>query len=334
MFLYLGWATVSLGWTSAVQNGFQNVLVIATFLALLLLAEATAAQAPYFSASIEKWINWGTALACVLYGVSLILDQLGTNVLFGARSFGLFAVLGVALQLASWRYRSVRGLIYALAITLLIGMSLSRLALGIAIVLFPLSQIPTRGMGRIFKTATVVLLVGIASYAAFLYVEPLRERFLSGDVSLKIGDVGINVSGRLNFWSVTMDSIMEAPLLGQGAGSTEALIESTFQGIRHPHSDYLRIAHDYGALGLSLWLIAIGSLLKPLWQAWRRADSQESKRAHCYLAALLALSAFCLQMTMENAMVYIFVAAPLGVLVGTALGINRYELAAQRSQRA
>jgi len=298
-------------------------MVIGTFSVLMLLAASTAAASPAFGYLIERHLNRAILFASGLYLLTLVLDGLGTNQLIGARSFGLFALFGVALHLSKWRYGNYLGLVWATVITLVIGASLSRLALGIAIVLFPISQLPCRGFIRIVKAFAILIAVGACFYVAVLYVQPLQERFLSGDVSLRIGSVGINVSGRLAFWRATLDSLSEAPVFGKGAGSTEALIEAMFVEIRHPHSDYLRIAHDYGVFGLALWIISVGSLLARLWTAWRIADKNKASSARLHLVAFLALIGFSLQMTMENALVYVFVAAPLGLLVGASLGLDR-----------
>ena len=90
-------------------------------------------------------------MATLLYGCSVLWCGPGTNDLIGARSFGLFALLGVAHCLSQWRYGRFSGLLWGASLTFLIGVSQSRLALGIAIAMFPMSQIPTRRMSRLFK---------------------------------------------------------------------------------------------------------------------------------------------------------------------------------------
>jgi O-antigen ligase len=321
--LFVFWAIVSLSWTSALGNGLQNVLVIATFLVLIWLAEAGAAAVPGFAAGLYARVNQGAFLAAALYSVTLLIYGSGNNDVLGARSFGLFMIFGVAYHLAAWRYGSRSSLLWAIGFTVLIGASLSRLALGIAVLLFPLSQLPTRNLLRTIRLVIVAALVLALSYGAFVYFDVLRDRFLIGDVSVKIGSVGINVSGRTAFWRVTYESMLDAPIAGKGAGANEGLIENVFLDIRHPHSDYMRIAHDYGIIGAVLWAIAMITLVRSTWRAWRSSDRQRSRYAQMYLATFLSLCAFILEMTMENAMVYIFVLAPLAVMVGISLGTDR-----------
>jgi O-antigen ligase len=321
------WAATSLAWAPVVRNGIQNVLAIGTIIVMLLLAEAATSSEPSFAFGIEKQLKYGLFLAVMIYAGSVLWSGAGTSDVIAARSFGLFAVFGVAHYLAKWRYKSRSGLLFAIAITVLIGISQSRLALGIAVVLFPLSQFPSRNPLRVLRMLLVSGVIVACSYGAFMYFDSLRERFLSGDLSLRIGSIAINGSGRTAFWKVTLESYEDSPLVGKGAGSAEALIDSFFVDINHPHNDYLRIAHDYGAIGLAIWSVGVLSLLVKLWRSWRWAEGVDRNMARLQLTALLALVGFALEMTMENAMVYIFVGAPLGLIVGSALGVRRAAIA-------
>jgi len=57
-----------------------------------------------------------------------------------------------------------------------------------------------------------------------------------------------------------------------------------------------------------------------VWKAWLVADRRNTAEAHPHLAALLALIALAGAMVTDNVVVYIFLMAPLGVLVGSSLG--------------
>jgi O-antigen ligase len=317
------WAATSLLWTTDLWDGIQNIMVIGTLLLMMALAEAAASARPSFALWLEKQFLRSILVASLLYLASVIWSGAGTNDLISARSFGLYADFGVAACVSKWRHGSRRYLLAAAALTVLIGVSESRLALGIALALFPLSQLPTKNMLRAAKMAAMIAFTAACAYGAITYFDSLYERFFSGDVSLKIGSVAINGSGRTAFWKVTIDSFQESPVIGKGAGSAEALIEAFFVDINHPHSDYLRIAHDYGIIGASLWAFGFIAMLISLWRSWRRAEALDADTARLQTTALMALAAFAMQMTVENALVYVFVAASLGLLVGSALGIYR-----------
>lgn len=124
----------------------------------------------------------------------------------------------------------------------------------------------------------------------------------------------------MNMWETTLDSYRTAPWFGKGAGSVEELIERHYPGLGHPHNDYLRILHDAGLVGFLLW---VGGFLALIWKTWRgwlvAAPGDPAGRVH--LAAGLALVAVALGMLTDNVIVYIFVMAPVAVVVGTSLGL-------------
>jgi O-antigen ligase len=255
-----------------------------------------------------------------LYVLGLVMTGFGADPIVGGRVFALFALLGLAYLLATWRYGAKRALLWAIVITVLIGFSLSRMAFVAALALFPLAQRPSKGVREVARVAIGLVLVAAIGYSAITYVEPLHDRFFSGDMSLEIGGVSFNASGRTAFWKAIFASYMESWLIGKGAGSSEMLIQTSFVDIDHPHNDYLRILHDYGLVGLVLWLSAMCVLLWRVGRAWIRADRLNCSEAPLHLCAFLVLVAVSLMMTSDNAMVYIYIMGPAGALVGTSLG--------------
>jgi O-antigen ligase len=314
------WGLLSLTWYAPTLDGAQNLVVLLTFLGLLLLASGKS----HFDYRLQ-WRAWHvlarvTWIAVGLYGVSLSLGGVGSRILIEPRSFALFALFGAAWSLATWRYDSHRGLWQAIIITLVIGASLSRLALGIALALFPLSQASLGNVSGWLRTIlSVVLLVG-SSYLAITHIAPLHDRFFEGDTRLQVGGAAINVTGREVLWRITLDSWRESPWVGKGAGSAEQVVKRVSPENEHPHNDYLRVLHDYGVVGLGLWLLTIANLMWATLRAWLTAAHKGSAEARPHLAAFLSLVAFTAGMVTDNVMVYVFVVAPLGVLVGASIG--------------
>jgi O-antigen ligase len=328
LLVFGSFAGISLAWSTAPLFGFQNIVALGTFLVLLRISEAATTLDGSFGIWIDRAMRYSALLAAAIYSGSLVWFGPGTSQILGARSFGVFALFGVANLLAKWRYGRHRAMWAAIALTLLIGASQSRLALAIAVILFPLAQLPGASRMRILKMCSVMIAVCLTSYEGLLYFDSLRNRFLTGDMSLKLGNWAINVSGRLAFWRVITESFKESPIFGKGAGSAQAAIDVAFIGIQHPHNDYLRILHDYGLLGIVLWLLAIGTLVLSLWRHWRLADRLAIPQARLYLSGLLSLVAFALEMTADNVLVYAFVVAPLGLILGSALGLRPIRRAA------
>jgi O-antigen ligase len=266
-----------------------------------------------------------------LYAIGLVIAVFGAEPIVSGRAFALFALIGLAYLLSAWRYGAKRALLWAVVITVFIGFSLSRMAFVAALALFPLAQRPSKGARELARVAIWLVLVATVGYTAISYAEPLHDRFFSGDMSLEIGGVRFNASGRTVFWKATVNSYMESWLFGKGAGSSEVLVQTSFVDIDHPHNDYLRILHDYGLVGLVLWLSGMGALLWHVGRAWIRADRLNFSEAPLHLSAFLVLVAVSLVMTSDNPIVYIYIMGPAGALVGTSLGAKMARRAARPS---
>jgi O-antigen ligase len=241
----------------------------------------------------------------------------------GARSFALFAIIGVAWYLAAWRYRQAGSIWWAGFTIVTIALSFSRTALVIAIVLFPLSQISLTSFKGFMRMTLTILLIVTVSFLAFTFVEPIRTRFTAVGDNATVGGVKINTSGRSAAWPVAYASAMESPWIGKGPGSVGMILAKRVgPAFAHPHNDYLRILHDFGFIGLTFWLLGYWQLIIKTWQNWQWADKNDQENAYIHLAAFLSLVAVALAMISDNVVVYIFAMAPLGILVGASLGIT------------
>ena len=132
----------------------------------------------------------------------------------------------------------------------------------------------------------------------------------------------------------TWQSAVESPWIGKGAGSASAYLADLYDGdIAHPHNDYLRILHDYGVVGLVLFLYGLARVGRLFWRNW--AQPRELLQRRLSLAAALALTAIAMMMVTDNTLVYVFVMGPLGILLGTALGVRGLpdRIAAERGVR-
>ena len=320
---YLLWGCVSLAWSPAIVSGVQNLAVISAFWGALLLCARESGRSREFRNKVQRAFTRATTLATFLYCLGLVMVRFGFTPILSARGFALFALLGMACFLGAWRYDSKLALLWAVLLTALIGFSLSRMAFAVALALYPLAQRPSRGLREVARIIVWVSLVVTVGYFSITYAEPLHMRFFSGDMSLDLGGIRLNASGRTGFWRAMVNSYMESWLLGKGAGSSEALMQRSFVDIGHPHNDYLRILHDYGLVGLVLWLSAMGMLFWHVVRAWLRADKLNSSEAALHLSAFLILVVVSLTMTSDNTLIYIFMMAPAGALVGMSLGARR-----------
>ena len=92
------------------------------------------------------------------------------------------------------------------------------------------------------------------------------------------------------------------------------------QNLPHPHNDYIRFLYDFGIFGLGWFLIFVATALVALWVRLRQAVRNESQLGiSLTLTGLQSLLGVLISMLTDNSGNYIFVMAPLGILIGAAL---------------
>jgi O-antigen ligase len=315
------WSCTTFLWHAPSVPGVQNVLVLSAFVGFALLVSYESYRSAQFAELVWTTIVRAVWLAATLYVVSLLSSGLGFGAFLSSRAFALVALLGVACYLGIWRHRRPRGLWQASFLTLLIGVSLSRTALFVALMLFPLSQLSLKYPRRLVRVVLMTGFIAILTYLAITFIPPLNERFFAGDRAYEVGQVTVNTSGRTWMWSTIWDSYLSSPLTGLGAGSAEeVLFQANPEAAQHPHNDYLRLLHDYGLLGLVLWCLGFFCLLWVIGRSWVMASRRADPEASLHLAALLSLTGVAFAMSTDNTMIYLGVMVPFGALIGASLG--------------
>jgi O-antigen ligase len=314
----------SMLWYPPEMKGLQVLAVGAGFLGFVLVTARHVEESPGFAASIHRALDVGTAFAAAVYAASVVVHGMGTDKFIIARSLALFALLGVARQLARWQAGERGGLLLAALFVGVIFLSLSRTALVAALALFPIAAL-IRGDRRSWVTTVLLgaLAAGALGAAVFLS-ETMYERFFGFDATLAVGGVNINASGRSDMWAFLLERAWESPIFGHGIGSSSTLVDQYFAPtLGHPHNDFLRFLYDLGLVGLALWLAFLGVTALSLWSHARRRARAGDATAPYFLAPLLALLAVAASMITDNTAGYTFVMAPLAILIGCALGLTR-----------
>jgi O-antigen ligase len=313
-----GFATWAL--VSAIQQhteaGAQNVLVYLSFVAVMALAAVWAsARSPV---ALLRWVRAASVVSAVLYLTAVALTGPGNSIFYQARVYGATVWIGMvaAVTLAG---RSRLG--YGIPLLLLVSclLSLSRTATIVCALLFLALAAKNNRRGTVRRFILLAAAVVYGGLLLFERFQPLRDRFTDND-NQQIGGLLIGTSGRAQLWTITWDSIKEAPWVGHGLGSADRLISGIFgqDYIGHPHNDYLRIWHDLGIVGLVLWLSAMLVLGFGAYRRWRSATQEADRAAH--LAAMLAVLGLSLFAVTGNLLTYIFVQVPVAVITGTSLG--------------
>jgi O-antigen ligase len=341
-------ALFSAAWAPPEMEGIQNGLVYALFGIGVLLGGALSTYEPQRTRAVVArgmtWIFWVTlgivALQLARYGLPVVVAAYKNSGWYVTpRSIALVLLLSLAWHLSRWYDGSVRAAAMCLALLAGQAATLSRLATATGVVLLWVMvflQVRFRP-GRMLANLPLLAGIAIAAVAVALYSEPVRRRMFEGDTSIQVGGIKVNASGRMELWTIVVASARERPVLGHGLGSAQGLLGTQFSGdIAHPHNDYLRLWHDVGALGLGLLLLAWAHWLLALLRTWYRSERGRGPPATDSLAALLALLGLMATMLADNAIVYPFVMAPLGILVGTGLGpsLERRRQPTARSRRA
>jgi O-antigen ligase len=201
---------------------------------------------------------------------------------------------------------------------LAVGLSLSRAATAIALILMMTFAVRGRRGYALVKSLLLggSILTGVM--LAYTYWQPFRDRFEKSD-GFEIGGVTLGSSGRSNLWAAVFAHWQQSPWFGFGAGSSETYVLQRFVTIAHPHNDYLRLLHDFGIIGLTLWVLAIVGLLTGAHQRYKASTGADQA---IHLAAILGLVQLLLFMIANNPIVSGFQMLGLAAIIGVSIARN------------
>ncbi|MDB5295180.1 MAG: O-antigen polymerase [Phycisphaerales bacterium] len=319
------------------RSGVEWIQLLAVTAALpgfLLLTAREAAARPGFGDAVLRALDFAAVTAAVGYTLTVLALGPGGDAEFGgrpvflARPFALFAIVAVARQLGRYHAGDRGGMVVAAWLAALVFLSESRLGMVAVLAMFPASYALVGGR-RNRVTAAVMVAAGAAGMTLLLTLsDAMYQRFFGYDASLEVGGVAINASGRTAAWTALLADIRTQIQLwfGSGAGAGSAFVTAHFANLPHPHNDYIRYLYDFGLFGL-LWFLAFGlAAVAMLWRRLRAAcraaasgDPAARAAVGLPLGTLLAVAGVAASMVTDNPANYIYVMAPLGVLLGAAL---------------
>ncbi|MEV6742077.1 O-antigen ligase family protein [Streptomyces sp. NPDC051104] len=295
-------------------EGAQNTLVYLSFVAVMAIAASwTSAGSPLL---LLTWVRSAAVVMAVCYIFTVIVTGPGSDSFYlnSDRGYGEIAWVGVvaAVSLAK---PSRFGYILPLLLLAACVLSLSRTVMAVCALLF--LSVVTQRRERGERRKLLLLTAAMAGGAYFLLTryQPLEDRFTHND-GQQVAGWEVGTSGRATMWRVTWESIKKSPWTGHGIGSAEHLMSRL--AMDHPHNDYLRLWHDFGIIGLGLWVASILVLGRGAYRRWRAASNDADRAIH--KAALLALVGLSLNVITSNLLVYISVMVPVAVIIGTSMG--------------
>jgi O-antigen ligase len=217
--------------------------------------------------------------------------------------------------------------VITLALVFCIGWSLSRTALISCVLVLPwVVSYREKSLNGLLRPILTLLILGTVTVVAIMSVPALEDRFTSeGDQGVTVNGTTISTEGRARIWDTVLRDAMRSPIIGHGAGTATDLVTEQFgASIAQPHNDYLRIFHDYGLVGITLWVGFVISLFSALRRRYRVAKSFGNiMQQRNVVAALSGLVMVLLSMTTDNIIIYpgpMFLEA---VLLGNALGATQ-----------
>jgi O-antigen ligase len=334
---FLCWAAIRTAIAGAIPGAGQNAAVYLLFGLCVLLAATVAANVPGQAfAVIDRGIRYIDLIALPLTFGSFIIygsELSEVNWIVGPRSVSLLALAAVGWHLARWYEGHRRSGAYAVLWIIAVVLTLSRTATAAAltevaiVMLLQLWFAPGRLVRRAPLVAAAALL-GAAMLA--VYGAQVRDRFFTAEFNvIEVGGVRVSSSGRSNLWPAVVESALRRPVIGQGLGSSQMVSGDIGEYLGHPHNDYLRVWHDLGLIGLVLLLTAFITWCRTLWRALRSAARHKGAHEQVVLplAGFLGLLSLMLAASTDNALIYPFVMAPMGILVGAGLGQRPISLA-------
>ncbi len=266
-----------------------------------------------------------TWIATGLYSFSLLRDGLGAETIILARPYALFVLIGMARQLALWQAGDKRGLIGATIILGIVMASISRTALAAALLMVPLIGL-VQGGKKGFGIAIGSTVLGFARDGRGRDVQRANLRAL---LRLRRLDAsGRRRNQRQRTHRALAENLGKAPIqepiLGHGAGSASNYIGYYFPnpGIGHPHNDFLRFFHDFGIVGLSFWVVFHVSIAVVLFLRARTEIKKGTGDQKYHIVPLFGLITLAIAMSTDNPVTYLFVMAPLGIMLGCSLGVS------------
>lgn len=303
--VFTTWAVVRLLISPSIE-GVQNVSVYAAF--TVGISATAASSRPETAERVHRAISKIGVLASLVYLVTLSAG----HPIFDPRPFALAALIFLSVTIPNKPSNRLSRLApYLIVLAVVVSLSRTAAVIATAMLIFLILRGAERGH---VKRSLVRLLASSATiYVAVTRYQPMRDRFLGGDAAYAVGGVRLNTSGRSALWQLTLDSANTSPLTGHGPGSASELIIAHFPNVGHPHNEYLRIYHDFGLVGVCLFVVAYLLLLGG---TYRRAHRENLPVHWTPVIALLAIGACAVT---DNAFVYPFVMLPLSVLIGLSL---------------
>lgn len=257
-----------------------------------------------------------TSLAAGRLGI-ISLDPEAPGLRCAVRVVSLSLTISAAVALGAFPragFPAIAGWASCMVVTAISGSRIATLAiLGI------LAAHP--GIGRLRWRVVAMLAIPTLGLALF-YTPVFQTRFFySGSGTLAdVWEGKFDDAGRFYAWRAILPEIVERPWIGRGVGAIHQYVPTVWPEAIHIHNDYLRIAFEWGLVGLAIFtLVAAWQLL----DLGRGALRSQGVACWAFTAAFLGLIAFLLAAVTDNPLMYnLWLTNPLFALIGACYGLS------------
>lgn len=317
--------------------GFHGKVII--YLGALLLAAGVPLEDYLAKGRLERLLGWTAGLALLLVatdvaGISITRDlplvplqELGT---LGSDLATIFSSLGALALAVALFAPERRGRLVASAVVLLVtpavadqraafialALSLATVVAGMLLSRRRVRVTPTEGALAIAAVAAIVLVSALPGLLGDQPVKlPLQDELATTFTSY---EEVLTTRDRLNQWSAAGPLIEERPILGWGLGKQYTYYDPgnlVFKQIDLTHNIFGDLLLRAGAVGLGLFLLALGFSAVGLLRAWW---TQGDDRAAAFALGVGAVIAGLIGKGMAES---IFEKYRLAVMLGLAIGV-------------
>lgn len=325
---WLIWIVLRCDWMS--DQSVQQTLMLTAY---IWVGVAASMIPPNLLHSAARQLELSTiALTCMLCGVS----ALGSAGVLPAGTRYVGEGAGMTLCIAACyhsievqRGRWFRGVLWAVCVGC-VALSGMRLATATAL----LSAVIVPNGWKVHSIVLRAALLSIVGVSAFCFVDSLSSKMTySGSSFMHVlrDPDDLRTSGRRELWEDVFTAARDHGLVGAGgASATDFIITWTKGGHGgHPHCDYLRVYFDYGAIGLTMWIMAfMYSLIDSIRHFYLASGRMEQT---CWGLSFAGLASILLLAITDNAILYsafigdiVFFAVGISYAMSSRHGIGRY----------
>lgn len=210
---------------------------------------------------------------------ALYLGDTGSHTWSGALAMQAMLVSILAHYSNSYWKKGALWIYFGLLTLILIRISVRNSILGLFITIISIALIRNltihRLTARMARPLTIVALVSVLFYGLFLYApdsyfaERIRQAIPTIENGQLIINRGSNIYGRFEYWSTAIRIFSDAPFVGNGFYSYQALSGSYgTNAVVHAHNSYLQTMAELGVLGVTALALLMGAMTYYLVRAY------------------------------------------------------------------